>query len=854
MAAAGRFLFDAGVLGPMRHAPGRVLLAVLAIALGVALGLAIYLINRVAADEVSLAARSLFGIADLAVEAAGDGFDESLYPAVARLEGVAVASPVVQIEAGLAGRRGALTLLGVDAYRSQQLQPAFARLGTPIWRGQSVTPQSDAVLLSAAAARSLELAAGDELEVQVGMQREKFAVAAVLPDAALHEHAAVMDIATAQWKFARLGRLSRLNLRLEPGVSAQRMRESLANMLPVNARVIEPGDATDEALRLSRAYRSNLTALALVALFTGGFFVYSTQSLAVLGRRREFALLHALGVTRTEQLLLMLSSGAVVGLLGAVVGILLGGVIAKLAMAVLGGDLGSGLFAGVEPVLQVRVWEAVAFCVLGAAVAVLGTVRPALEAAQISTAAALKAGDVTSHQLHTRGWLIVVLFVMAAIVLRMPAISGLPLPGYVSIALLIFGTVAAMPAALQVLLGLFVRHDGTPRRQGVPGEIAIAHLRGTARYAALSVSAIVVSFSLMIAMVIMVNSFRHSLDLWTQRILPADLYLRAGYAGDSSYLEEDIVQSLRAVAGVGKLEMSRMVEAELRRMNASAAAKPHTVTLIARDIDPQHADRSLWIRSEAVNPVPQGAISVWVSEGVGDLLGVRAGDGVDVLIAGKPVRASVRGLWRDYQHQMGAVIMQRSTYLKLTGDRAVNAAWLWVEADASLDAIQQQVRDRLPADAQFDMRTPADIRRLSLLAFDRTFAITYALELIAILIGLFGISAGTSAQVLARRGEFGVLRHIGLTRAQIAATLAIEGAGLGALGVLAGLLTGAVVSLILIYVVNRQSFHWSMDVFLPGGLVGALAVALVGSSALIAVFSGRQAMRGDVVRAVKEDW
>jgi putative ABC transport system permease protein len=253
-------------------------------------------------------------------------------------------------------------------------------------------------------------------------------------------------------------------------------------------------------------------------------------------------------------------------------------------------------------------------------------------------------------------------------------------------------------------------------------------------------------------------------------------------------------------------------------------------------------------------PLPAGAVPVWISEAAADLFALKPGATTQMLLAGKPVAASVRGVWRDYEHQRGAIVMDRQTYVRLTGDRFINGVWMWLAEDANEDSVQQAIRATLPADAEYDIRTPRDIRRLSLQAFDRTFAVTYALELIAILIGLFGISAGTSAQVLARRSEFGVLRHIGLTRAQIAATLAIEGVGLGALGVIAGLVTGGAVSLILIYVVNRQSFHWSMDVFVPAGLVTGLSVALIASAALIAVFSGRQAMRGDVVRAVKEDW
>jgi putative ABC transport system permease protein len=831
----------------MRHAPGRTLLAVLAIALGVALGFAIYLINRVAADEVSLAARSLFGMADLAVEASGEGFDENLYPVIARLPGVAVASPVVEVEAKLIGRRGALTLLGMDPYRSRRLQPSFATMGATLSRDDSEPSGLPPVVLSMSAARSLDLAAGDVLEVQIGLQRERFEVASVLPSSALRDRVGVMDIATVQWKFGRLGKLSRLNLRLAAGASPQGVRQSLAKILPADARAVEPGDATDDALRLSRAYRSNLTALGLVALFTGGFFVYSTQSLAVLRRRREFALLHALGVTRAEQLTLTLLSGAIVGLTGALIGLAAGVALAKVAIGILGGvDLGAGPFAGVTPQLQLRFWEGVAFCMLGTSVAVIGSLRPALDAARIPTASALKAGDVSSAQVHTHGGIVALLFAVAAAMLALPAFAGLPLPGYVSIALIIVGTVVAMPAVLLGMLRLL-----TTRSDSVPYEIAIAHLRGTARYATLSVSAIVVSFSLMIAMAIMVASFRQSLDSWTQKLLPADLYVRAGYTRQSSHFDAAAVEALRGIPGVERLQVSRLAQADVPVPRSGGY---DAVTLIARDVNPAQADESLWMEKIADTPLPAGAVPVWVSEAAADLFALKAGAALDILIAGKTVPVSVRGVWRDYEYPRGAIVMGRETYVQLTADRAVNGVWIWLDEDASPDSVQEAVRERLPADAEYDMRTPGEIRRLSLEVFDRTFAVTYALELIAILIGLFGISAGTSAQVLARRSEFGVLRHIGLTRAQIAATLAIEGVGLGALGVLTGLVTGGAVSLILIYIVNRQSFHWSMDVHVPVGLVAGLSVALVASSALIAVLSGRQAMRGDVVRAVKEDW
>lgn len=841
-------LIEAAITGPMRRSPGRTLLAVLAIALGVALGLAIYLINRSAADEISLAARSLYGLADFSVEGSGDGFDENLYPRVARVPGVAVASPVVEVEAKLVGRRGALTLIGLDGFRSQQLQPAFAAAvvgGGGESRDSSEEEANDfddrSILLSASAARELQLKRGDFVEFQVGVQRERLRVSGVLPPAALQEFAGVVDIAAAQWLFGRLGKLSRVNLRLASGSSPDQVRAVLDEILPANVKVTTPGEATDDALRLSRAYRSNLTALALVALFTGGFFVYSTQSLAALRRRREFAVMHAIGVTRSEQLMLMLSGSVIVGVLGAAIGIVVGVIVARIGLSALGADLGAGYFRGLAPGLNVHVVEIAVFSLLGIGVAVAGALRPALDAARVPTASALKAGDITSGEIHSHGWIVLTLGVLAAITVSLPPIAGLPLPGFVAIALLLIGCVVAMPSVVRFVL----RH--APRLRHIPYEIAIAQIAGTARYATLSVSSIIVSFSLMASMAIMVTSFRDSLDQWTQKVLPADLYVRVGYVGQSSYLDEALAQSMSRLPGVEKVAFSRFARVQL------SADRP-ALTLIARTLDPKRPDDALWMMSTAADDLPEGAVPVWISEAAADLYALSPGAEIRFELGGKPVVASVRGVWRDYEHQSGAIVISRDDYLALTGDRSVNTVWFWLDDSADLGKVGNAIRDLMPPGTEHDLRTPGEIRALSLAAFDRTFAITYLLELVAVTIGLFGIAAGISAQVLARRGEFGALRHLGFTRGQVARMLAIEGSVLGALGVIVGLIAGTVISLILIYVVNRQSFHWSMDLRAPLGLLAGLSVALIAASALIAVVSGRQAMGGEVLRAVREDW
>ena len=244
---------------------------------------------------------------------------------------------------------------------------------------------------------------------------------------------------------------------------------------------------------------------------------------------------------------------------------------------------------------------------------------------------------------------------------------------------------------------------------------------------------------------------------------------------------------------------------------------------------------------------------VWVSEPVRDLYGFKPGDKVDLPLLGRSHVFTVAGVFRDYARQHGAVLMDRGLYAELTGDSRVNDAAIWLAPGATAAAAMEALR-ALPGGDQLDMADSAEIREVSLRIFDRSFAVTYAMEAVAVLVGLFGLSSSLGAVVLARRREFGMLRHLGLTRRQIGAMLAAEGGLLASLGAAAGLVCGGAISLVLVYVVNRQSFNWSIELHLPLLLLFTLTVILIALAVLTAVMSGREAMGMGPVRAVREDW
>jgi putative ABC transport system permease protein len=213
----------------------------------------------------------------------------------------------------------------------------------------------------------------------------------------------------------------------------------------------------------------------------------------------------------------------------------------------------------------------------------------------------------------------------------------------------------------------------------------------------------------------------------------------------------------------------------------------------------------------------------------------------------------VAGVWRDYARQTGAIELRLTDYRRLTNDESATDAALTLAPGTSAAQVIAALR-ALPFGAALEFAQPGEIRARTLTIFDRSFAVTYLLEGVAIVIGLFGVAATFSAQTLARSREFGMLRHVGVTRWQVLAILAAEGGMLTALGIGMGFVLGLAISFILIFVVNPQSFHWTMSLHIPWLALGAVAWVMLVSSCATAVVSGRKAVSVDAVRAVKEDW
>ncbi|RSU51138.1 FtsX-like permease family protein [Sphingomonas sp. S-NIH.Pt15_0812] len=821
------------VLGEWRSHPGRFAATALAIAVGVALGFAVHLVNGSALASFEAAVTGLNGAADLQVSARTPlGFDERLYPRVATAPGVADASPVISLPAR-AGN-GRFTLLGVDVIRAGAVTPSLvgARPAGPDARSDDIFAE-DGLYLSRAALAAVGASVGDRVAVKANGRTARLRVAGTLPGAPAGQALGTIDIAAAQWRFGRLGRIDRLDLKLGDRAVAER---ALLDLLGADATIRSGESQARQGDALSRAYRVNLDMLALVALLTGGFLVFSAQTLSVTRRLRAFALVRTLGLPRAGIVAAVALEGAIIGIVGAALGLAAGYAMAVAALRLLGGDLGGGYFGGGAAHIVFQPVAAATFFALGVAAALLGSVLPARSAARAAPAAALKnAGDILDPRAPVPWRPALVLLIAGGGAALLPAIGGLPLFGFASMALLLAGGIAGVPWLVRWLLGPWRGRDIA----SVPRLLAIRHVQGAPGQAAIALCGIVASTALMIAMATMVTSFRGAVDDWLGQVLSADLYLRA----DSGDLDSATQRRIAAVAGIRGAAFSRQLPLTI------VADRP-PVTLIVRPVRGDVADPLLVLLEQA--KVPAGATPIWASEPAARLYGWSPGRSVMLPVGGRSTRFVVAGVWRDYARQQGAVVIRDVDYVRLTGDRGRDEAAITLAPGADPATVRRAVAAMLPPG--ISVAEPATLRRFALQLFDRSFAITYGLEAVAILVGLAGVAATMSAQTIARSKEFGMLRHLGLTRRQVTAMLASEGALLGLIGAVAGVALGALLGQVLIHVVNPQSFNWTMTTIWPFATIAGVTAALTVAAAVTAMLAGRRATAADAVAAVREDW
>ena len=811
--------------------------SVLGIALGVAVMLAVRLANQSSLESFRTAIESVAGGTSLEIEGVTGRFDELLVRDLHWLGDYGTASPIIEEYACLPGGQY-LRLLGTDILRDRALRHyRLLRLAKDEREEVTATDflrlliEPDAIVLTERLAKLRGWSIGDSVHLQINDHRVRFTIRGLLldegPARAFNGYFGLLDIAAAQAAFGCYGLLDRLDVKLHSDFSLEEVVNEVRTELPPGLRVRTPGERYRQVKTLIASFHFNLTALGSLALLVGLFLIYNTSSFSVIRRRREIGMLRAIGASQRMIFGLFLGEAFLLALPGTCIGVPLGELLASGAVRTTASTVETFYIAEVARETAEDFTAGTTGWLLAFAIAIplslLAAFLPAWEASRISPAAAtgdpekLAAGK---SALVRQLILSAVLCVAAYILCLLEPVGNLPLFAYLAVLCLVFAGAFLVPFALrtacQVSERCLFRHLPGFRVEGL---LATTNLRGATYRVSVTVAALTVSLAMTVAIAIMVGSFRQTVIYWLDQTLRAQIFVRP--ATITSGVRKGSISK-------GALEIIRSdpdvvtVDTLIRR---DFSHQGHLITLGARKFAVLLDHGRMHFKSPAgVEQRVRWAKEndgILVSESFSLRFGKRPGDLVELDTRSGTRTFKVAAVFYDYSNNRGAVLLDLDTY----GRYFAAASELKQPSDLAIyltaGAHEERVKDRLVRATseryQLFFRSNKDIRERSLKIFDSTFTITYALQVIAITVAALGVVSTLITLIFERRKEISVLRFLGTTRRQVRKVVILEALLIGAVSQTIGIVVGCLLALILIFVINVQSFNWTIHWHLPVG-------------------------------------
>jgi putative ABC transport system permease protein len=847
------FLFYRLMLRPLLQEPVRAILTVLAVTLGVAVVLAIDLAGAAATGSFRASMETLAGDNDLEVTASG-GVPEAVVGTIAALPYSIRISPRIEDSAVIADTQQTIPLIGLDLVAEASSERSGVIFGSSSGDG-SASPEdamrdlqnAGSILVGASLGRK----PGDRLRLLINDQVHEFTVRGVYPDSNGSESAIVMDLAAAQRALNRFGRVDRILLKVPEALSIEERQRIVRAALPVGVEVRDQGTGTNENRRMLAAFRWNLRLLSYIALVVGAFLIYNTISVSVVRRRPDTGIVRALGASRNAVLVAFIGEAAFFGLAGAALGLPVGRVMASGAVKLMAATVESLYVSSRPGAIELSAWSVVLAFVIGIGVAILSAYSPAREASLVSPVEAMARGrrEYLARVHKSRGlWLALFVAIAAAAASRVPAIEGKPVFGYLAAVLLVVASALAIPAFTDAVITHSSRWLG--RLLGVEALLASQSLTASLRRSSVLVGALGTAIAMMISVGIMVGSFRETVLIWMNDRLPADLYLRP--AGNPAPDRHPVV-SLDLADKIGKLPGVAGVD-RLRAYEISYDGMP--ATLASVDLSSLRSDhRSNFFSgrpTEKVLSQIRGADAVLVSEPFTYKHHVRTGDTITLALGATRPSFRIVDVYYDYGSERGSILMDRQTMLRYLPDPAPSNLAIYLAPNATAQTVREEIA-QVSAGYRVLLFSNRDLRTEAIRIFDRTFAITYALEAVAIIVAVMGVAGALLALVIDRRRELGLLRFLGAAAGQVRKQILVEAGLLGLLANFAGLALGFALSLVLIYVINKQSFGWTIRFHWPVGvLLGAISVVYV-ATVLAGLYPAQVAVRLNPLEAVHEE-
>lgn len=712
--------------------------------------------------------------------------------------------------------------------------------------------------VGAGLARRHDLQTGETFELYINDRPVPLTVAGVLSEKGLggaySGSLVLMDIQNAQALFAMPGQISAVNIKVPPAQVEPALAKLEADLPPDTApqRSERRGQQVDKMLR---AYRYNLTTLSFISLLVGVFLIYNTMSISIIRRRPEIGTMRAIGFARGQIFRLFATEALVMGFIGTLLGLGLGVLLARSAADAVSATVAT-LYTGQVPEgFSVNPWLLLQAGVFGILMTMLGALAPVLEATGVSPAEAARRASYETRIERYAGRLAgigLICAVLAGWAALQPPVSDLPVFGFLSALLIILAAALLMPLLLKGALTLLLPVLKAVR--GTEGRLAGLFLRGALGRTAVAVASLMIGIAMMVSLAVMIGSFRETVVAWVNQTLQADLWIDPVSRVDSRQtgrIAPETIAQVRQVPGIEAVDVFYEFPIEYNGNPANLGVGDFEV--LARYGNLQ------FIGEEPMADILARAMrrpGVVVTESFANRNRLSAGDTLTLQTPSGPRLFAIEGVYYDYASDLGYVVLPRRWYREFYGDEAVSNIAVFLAPGAETETVRQAILDRLEragSAGQLVIRSNRELRAEVLRIFDRTFAITYALHIIAIAVALLAVMNSLFALVLEARRDFGILKYLGADSRQVGRTVLTEAFLLGLFGNLSGLGVGFLLSFLLIYVINRQSFGWTIQFSVPVDFLVQSFLLVMGTALLAGLVPARLAARTQAPAVVRAE-
>lgn len=837
------------------------LLNALSVAAGVAVYLAIQLANtsanRAFADTIDVVA----GKAQLEVSATGNDLPDTTFPLVQHTAGVAAATPLVRALVSLPDYPGDyLDVLGVDILTNEPFRTfslttfgdkdvnqgnegSGAELDPTKWLGGG-----DALAVTQAFADRHHLGAGDTLRIQIDGAERNARIGFVLTrGSGLDEHFAALDIGWAQELLHRRGRLSSIEVRLAPGADRNLVAQRLRATLPIDVQVAAPAQRSAQIDQMLGSFQLNLTAMSLVSLLVGAFLIWNTTSASVVRRQREIGILRSLGISQRQAGAVFLSEAVVSAVIGTVLGLIFGTLLARGLVGSVSETV-SSLYVLIN-VRQISAsWSNYASAAgLGMLTAVAAAWLPARAAARQPPVLALhpELTDEGSERLSRRFLLggigaLVLVAIISAVALRF----GPPWTSFLAALFCLGGASCFAPHLVSILAAMARRLSG---RRFLQTHLAAMHLRRSLYRNAVTVAALASAVAMAVAVTVMIFSFRQTVGAWIEQTLVADLFVTPAsneIGGPTSFLPPAALAYFEHLSGVTAVDTFRQIEIPFRGAPVALAAIRADGSRIFPFTHGDSGRQMQRFRQERC---------VIVSEPFARRYRLGSGDVLNIPTPEGQISLPIAGVFYDYARDQGIVFMSSQTFVRLFRDDRVNSLGIYLRPGVETESIAAAFRQQFSARGEYAIYSNRALRQRAFEVFDQTFAVTYVLRAIAVIVAVAGIFLSFTTLIIERSRLFGIMRAVGTSKGEIRGILIRESILVGVAASALGLLSGTLLSFILTGVVNRAFFGWTIRLHWPWMVLASTPLWIIAAAIVAVLLPARRAAQLPLAETLRSE-